>query len=36
LYFDETDHTGHTFGPLSNENRIMVQRWTPCRCFVKN
>jgi alkaline phosphatase D len=26
LYFDEPDHTGHTFGPLSNENRIMVQK----------
>ena len=26
LYFDEPDHTGHTFGPLSQENRIMVQK----------
>ena len=26
LYFDEPDHTGHTFGPLSQQNRIMVQK----------
>jgi alkaline phosphatase D len=26
LYFDEPDHTGHTFGPLSDENKIMVQK----------
>ncbi len=24
LYFDEPDHTGHTFGPLSKENEKMV------------
>ena len=24
LYFDEPDHTGHTFGPLSPENKKMV------------
>jgi alkaline phosphatase D len=24
LYFDEPDHTGHTFGPLSIENKNMV------------
>jgi len=24
LYFDEPDHTGHTFGPLSTENAKMV------------
>lgn len=26
LYFDEPDHTGHTFGPLSDENKVMVQK----------
>jgi alkaline phosphatase D len=26
LYFDEPDHTGHTFGPLSNENRGIVHK----------
>lgn len=26
LYFDEPDHTGHTFGPLSNENKEMVAK----------
>lgn len=26
LYFDEPDHTGHTFGPLSNENKRMVAK----------
>jgi alkaline phosphatase D len=25
MYFDEPDH-GHTFGPLSDENKIMVQK----------
>jgi len=26
LYFDEPDHTGHTFGPLSKENEKMVRK----------
>lgn len=26
LYFDEPDHTGHTFGPLSPENEKMVHK----------
>lgn len=26
LYFDEPDHTGHTFGPLSIENEKMVMK----------
>ncbi len=26
LYFDEPDHTGHSFGPLSKENEKMVRK----------
>jgi len=26
LYFDEPDYTGHTFGPLSNENKVVVHK----------
>ncbi|UQD56325.1 ectonucleotide pyrophosphatase/phosphodiesterase [Flavobacterium sp. K5-23] len=26
LYFDEPDYTGHTFGPLSKENKITVHK----------
>lgn len=26
LYFDEPDYTGHTFGPLSNENKVVVNK----------